>query len=221
MKAIMSWSTGKDSAMALHRVLEEGALEVRALLTTVGTEFDRVSMHGVRRELAERQARALGLELMAVEVPPDCTMESYDLKMRSALENALADGITTVVFGDLFLEDVRAYREQRLAEAGIEAVFPLWGEDTAVLAGEMVDAGIKAVVTCVDTEQLDGSFVGRQYNREFLQSLPTGVDPCGENGEFHTFCWSSPDFQEPVAFARGETVVREQRFRFFDVVAGF
>ena len=218
MKAIMSWSTGKDSAMALNRVLEEGALEIRALLTTVGTEFDRVSMHGVRRDLAERQARALGLELMAVEIPPDCTMESYDLQMSAMLEIAIAEGITAVVFGDLFLEDVRAYREQRLAEAGMEAVFPLWGEDTAALAGEMVDAGISAVITCVDTEQLDGSFVGRQYDRAFLQSLPAGVDPCGENGEFHTFCWSSPDFRQPVAFARGETVVREKRFRFFDVV---
>ena len=214
----MAWSTGKDSALALHRVLEQGTFDVEALLTTVGAEFDRVSMHGVRRALAARQAEALGLELVAVEVPTDCTMECYGEVMRGALESALAKGIEAVVFGDLFLEDVRAYRERQLTGIGMEGVFPLWGEDTAAIACEMVDAGVRAVVSCVDTEQLDGSFVGLQYDQEFLESLPAAVDPCGERGEFHTFCWSSPDFREPVAFTRGETVIREKRFRFLDLL---
>ena len=218
MDAIMAWSTGKDSALALHRVREQGTIEVKALLTTVGSEFDRVSMHGVRRELAEAQARSLGLELLAVEIPSDCTMERYGEIMTGALERAGAGGITAVVFGDLFLEDVRAYRERQLAGVGIEPVFPLWGEDTAALAAEMIDSGLRAIVTCVDTEQMDGEPAGRLYDRDFLESLPEGVDPCGENGEFHTFCFSSPDFAEPVPFTTGEAVLRDGRFRFIDLL---
>ena len=214
----MAWSTGKDSAFALHRVLEQGKIEVRSLLTTVGSEFDRVSMHGVRRGLSEAQARLLGLDLLAVEIPSYCTMECYGDIMGGTLERARVQGVTTVVFGDLFLEDVRAYRERQLADAGMEAVFPLWGEDTSSLAGEMIDSGFRAVVTCVDTEQVDGSLAGRQYDRSFLESLPAGVDPCGENGEFHTFCWSSPDFAGPVSFVPGEAVLRDGRFRFIDLL---
>ena len=218
MKAIMAWSTGKDSALALHRVLETGTYEPNSLLTTVGAEFDRVSMHGVRRELAVRQADALGLDLMAIELPSTCTQETYNEIMRGALKQARSEDLTAVVFGDLFLEDIRAYRERQLAGIGMEAVFPLWGTNTRELAEEMIDTGVRALVTCVDTEQLDGSFLGLQYDREFLEGLPAGVDPCGENGEFHTFCWSSPDFRNPVDFNPGETVLREDRFRFLDLL---
>jgi uncharacterized protein (TIGR00290 family) len=218
LKAIMAWSTGKDSALALHRVLEEGRLELHALLTTVSEEFDRVSMHGVRREQAVRQADALGLDLIEIRLPSTCTQETYDEIMRGALEQARSEGVTSVVFGDLFLEDIRAYRERQLAGIGMEAIFPLWGTDTRELAEEMIETGVRALVTCVDTEQLDGSFLGRQFDRAFLESLPAGVDPCGENGEFHTYCWSSPDFKEAVECTPGEIVLREDRFRFLDLL---
>jgi uncharacterized protein (TIGR00290 family) len=218
LKAMMAWSTGKDSALALHRMLETDTCEMYSLLTTVGEEYDRVIMHGVRRELASRQADALGLDLMTVELPSPCTQETYDEIMRGALKRARSEGVTAVVFGDLFLEDIRAYRERQLADIGVEALFPLWGTDTMELAEEMVDVGVRALVTCVDTGQLDGSFLGLQYDREFLEGLPASVDPCGENGEFHTFCWSSPDFRNPLDFTTGETVLREDQFRFLDLL---
>ena len=217
-KAVISWSSGKDSAWALHEVRRAGTLEVVGLLTTVTSEFGRVSMHAVREELLDRQAEALGLPCRKVRIPWPCPNETYEAEMASALAELRAADVTRIVFGDLFLADVRAYREGRLAGSGIEPVFPLWGRDTARLAREMLDGGLRATITCVDPRQLDGSFVGRDFDAALLFELPPGVDPCGERGEFHTFAWAGPMFARPVPATRGEVVTREG-FVFADLVS--
>ncbi|MBU1670322.1 MAG: diphthine--ammonia ligase [Actinobacteria bacterium] len=217
-KAIVAWSGGKDSALALHRIAREDRLGVEGLLTTVTASYDRITMHGVRKLLLERQAESLGLPLLLAEIPAECSDEVYDRVMGAALEEASARGVETVVFGDVFLEDVRRYREERLARVSMEPVFPLWGSDTGALAREFIDLGFRALLSCVDSEALDGSFAGREYDHDLLADLPPGVDPCGENGEFHTFVWDGPGFARPLSIVRGEVVVREARFHFQDLM---
>jgi uncharacterized protein (TIGR00290 family) len=216
-RAWMSWSTGKDSTLALAEARRDPSLEVVGLLTTVNEDADRVAMHAVRRLLLEAQAEALGLPLHVVPIPQACRNETYEARMQRAVDAAREDGVTRMVFGDLYLEDVRAYREQNLAPTGIEPVFPLWGRPTRALAGEMLAAGVAATLTCVDPRQLDPAFVGRRFDADLLADLPAGVDPCGENGEFHTFVHDGPGFAHPLAVAVGEVVHRDG-FTFADVV---
>lgn len=218
MRVIASWSGGKDSALALHRALGSGDLQVAGLLTTVTLPYDRVTMHGVRRALLLSQAESLDLPLTIAEIPSECTDLRYDEVMGKALSAAASSGVEAIVFGDVFLEDIRSYREERLARVSIEGVFPLWGEDSAALAMEFINLGFQAVITCIDSRALAGDFVGRDYDRALLADLPPGVDPCGENGEFHTFVWDGPAFAKPVAFTRGEVVVRDGRFHFQELL---
>jgi uncharacterized protein (TIGR00290 family) len=206
-KAIVSWSSGKDSAFALHAARRD--FDVVALLTTVTGAYERVSMHGVREVLLERQAAALGLPCWKVRLPVPCTNEVYEHEMAHALEAARAQGVTRVVFGDLFLEDIRAYRESRLAGTGLSPVFPLWGRDTDALAREMLAAGVEATLTCVDPRVLGGGFAGRKWDAALLEALPAGVDPCGERGEFHTFVSAGPMFTHPIPVTTGEVVLRD------------
>ena len=216
-KAIVPWSTGKDSAYALCEVMRAGQLEIAGVLTTVTASFRRVSMHGVREELLDRQTEALGLRCWKVPLPSPCPNEIYEREMAQALAAAQAEGVTHAVFGDLFLEDIRAYREKKLAEIGVQGVFPLWLRDTTELAHEMIAAGLRATVTCVDPRQLDRSFAGRTFDTCFLESLPEGIDPCGENGEFHTVATAGPMFAAPIRVAVGEIVERDG-FVFADVL---
>ena len=216
-KALLSWSSGKDAAHALHRLRLQGEVEVVGLLTTLNAAFDRVAMHGVREALLEAQAAAVGLPLWKVPLPWPCSNEAYEAAMAGACARAAAEGIASVAFGDLFLEEVRAYREAKLAGTGLAPLFPLWGADTAGLAREMVATGLKATLVCVDPRVLDGGFAGRTFDADLLADLPAGVDPCGELGEFHTFAWDGPGFAEPVAVAPGEVVERDG-FVFADLV---
>ena len=209
MKIWLSWSSGKDSAWALHVLRCAGEHEVAGLLTTMNEAADRVAMHAVRRALLEAQARAADVPLIAVDLPWPCDNAAYAARMRAACDRALAEGIEGIAFGDLFLEDVRAYREEQLAPTGLEALFPLWGRDTRELAETMVEGGLSSVLTCVDPKQLERDFGGRTFDAALLADLPDGVDPCGENGEFHTFATSGPMFREPVAVTVGETVERD------------
>jgi uncharacterized protein (TIGR00290 family) len=208
MAFALSWSGGKDSALALWALRRE-QLEPEALITTITDAYDRISMHGVRRELLVRQAEALGLPLVEVVIPPACVIEIYEARMAEAFAVAPLSGIEAVAFGDLFLEDVRAYREERLAAAGKRGLFPLWGRDTAGLAREFLDAGFEARLVCIDPHVLDPSFAGRRYDERLLAELPPSVDPCGENGEFHTFVQVGPIFAAPIACKRGEVVERD------------
>jgi uncharacterized protein (TIGR00290 family) len=208
-KAWLAWSSGKDSAWVLHILRESAEVEIVGLLTTVTEAFGRVSMHGVRETLLEAQAEALGLPLHRVPIPALCTDEAYDAAMRAALQRARADGVTQVVFGDIFLDDVRAYREDRLREVGMVARFPLWMRDTESLARDMIGGGLRALLTCVDPRKVPREMAGRPYDERLLASLPQSVDPCGENGEFHTFLWDGPIFARPVDVRLGETVERD------------
>jgi len=217
-KTLLAWSSGKDSALALHELQTAGEHEVVALLTTITADYGRVSMHGVRRELVVAQAAAAGLPLEEVTFTADAGIEQYESAMRAALTKHGAEGGSAVAFGDLYLQDVRDYRRDRLAEIGMEAIFPLWRRDTDELARRFVKLGFEAVITCVDTQQLDGRFTGRALDESFLTDLPAGVDPCGENGEFHTFCFAGPVFNRPVPHRLGEIVLRDERFNFCDVL---
>jgi uncharacterized protein (TIGR00290 family) len=217
--AILCWSGGKDACLALHALREEGRYDVRALLTTVTEDYDRISMHGVRRTLLERQAESVGLPLAVVGIAAGDGDAAYAAKMERVLARFRAEGIAHAAFGDLFLEDVRAWRETQLARAGFTGVFPLWKRPTDETAQAFLAAGFRAVVTCADTEALDGSFSGRDYDESFLAELPEGVDPCGERGEFHTFAHAGPVFREPIRFSRGERVLRSGRFLFTDLQA--
>jgi uncharacterized protein (TIGR00290 family) len=216
-KAWLAWSTGKDSAWALHVLRQAGRVEVVGLLTTVTTEFGRVSMHAVREELLDRQADASGLPVRKVRIPWPCANDVYEREMTEALAAARAEGVGYMAFGDLYLADVRAYREKQLAGTGVEPLFPLWQRDTHQLAHEMVNAGVRAVLTCVDPRRLDRSFAGRVFDSELLAALPAGVDPCGENGEFHTFVSAGPMLRSPLNVMVGEVVEREG-FVFADVL---
>jgi uncharacterized protein (TIGR00290 family) len=213
----LSWSGGKDSALALHSLRGQPGLAPSALITTVTADYGRVSMHGVRRELLARQARAAALPLIEVEIPATCSNEVYEQRMGQALAEPPLQAAQAIAFGDLFLTDVRAYREERLGRVGKRAVFPLWGLDTTALANEFIAAGFEAILVCVDPAKLDASFAGRRFDAELLAELPSHVDPCGENGEFHTFVHDGPIFSEPIPCEVGEIVEREG-FVFCDVL---
>ena len=216
-KAWMAWSSGKDSAWALHLAQQGNEFDVIGLLTTISDSYQRVSMHGVREELLRAQSDALGLPLHAVRIPTPCPNDTYEAAMRAALETARAEGVTHVVFGDLFLEDVRAYRETQLARVGMFGHFPLWGRETGALAREMIAGGLRAYLTCVDPRRVSRELAGRAFDGTLLSALPGGADPCGENGEFHTFAWDGPMFTAPIAVHVGETVERDG-FVFTDLV---
>jgi uncharacterized protein (TIGR00290 family) len=216
-RALVSWSGGKDCALALHRVRTDGSVRVDGLLTTVTDGYDRISMHGVRRALLEAQADALGVALTTVGIPPVCTNDEYEARSGAALAMYAARAGEAVVFGDLFLADVRAYRERLLAPHGLVARFPLWGEDTAALARRFVALGFRATLVCVDPKQLDPTFAGRPFDDALLDALPAGVDPCGERGEFHTFVHDGPIFRHPVPVRAGE-VVERGGFAFADLL---
>ncbi len=216
-RALVAWSSGKDSAWALHALRRQGEVEIVGLLTTVTEEFGRVSMHGVREVLLDAQASALRLPCRKVRIPWPCSNEIYEREMAQALQGAKAGGVTHIVFGDLFLQDIRAYREAKLAGTGISPLFPLWQRDTRLLAREMIDGGLQATLTCVDPKRLDPAFAGRSFDRALLSNLPAGVDPCGEYGEFHTFAWSGPMFDNPIPIVAGEVVERDG-FVFADLI---
>jgi uncharacterized protein (TIGR00290 family) len=209
LKTLVSWSSGKDSAWMLHVLKQDPLIEPGALLTTMNEAFDRVAMHAVRRRLVEEQSRAAGTPLWTVPLPWPCSNQEYEARMQVAVQKAVAEGFTHVAFGDLFLEDVRRYREDKLAGSGLTPIFPIWGIPTDVLAEEMIDGGLRAVLTCVDPRQLDRSFAGRQFDRALLADLPPGVDRCGERGEFHSFAYDGPMFERPVDVRRGEVVDRD------------
>ena len=209
MKILLSWSSGKDSAWALHVLNQTHPGRVGALLTTVNEAVDRVAMHAVRREVLEAQAAAAGLPVRVIPIPHPCPNEVYEERMRDAVAAAVGEGFTHAAFGDLFLEDVRRYREERLAGSGLLPLFPVWGIPTSALAEQMIEGGLRARLACVDTRVLDASFVGREWDRALLRELPPGVDPCGEKGEFHTCVYAGPMFTQPLALERGDTVTRD------------
>lgn len=217
LSVLLSWSSGKDSAWALHELLGSGQAEVVGLLTTFNAANGRVSMHGVRRELVERQAEILRLPLLSVDLPDPCPDAVYEETMRGVIAEAVGRGVEAVAFGDLFLEDVRRYRERRLAHSGLRPLFPLWKLPTWDLAMRMIGAGVRARVTAIDLAKMPLEMLGRDIDRSFLTSLPEDVDPCGENGEFHTFAFDGPMFREPIPLSTGEVVVREQ-FAWIDLV---
>jgi len=207
-KLVMNWSGGKDSALALHYLQQQNGFEITSLLTSVNSQHDRISMHGVRRSLLEKQASAIAILLNILEVPGELSMQDYDRLMKSKMNEIKEQDITHAAFGDIFLEDLRQYREQKLNEIDIKAVFPLWKRDTAQLVREFIALGFKTITVCVNEKFLDDSFVGRIIDEKFLADLPSTVDPCGENGEFHTFVFDGPIFSKPIEFAVGEKVKR-------------
>ncbi len=213
---LLSWSSGKDSAWSLHELSKQDDVEVVGLLTTVNETHDRVAMHAVRRELLEAQAAAADLPLWAVDLPWPCTNEEYEKRMSAVVERAAREGIREMAFGDLFLEDIRAYREDKLSGTGLKPRFPLWGRPTSELAREMLAGGDEVGLTCVDPKQGAADFAGRPYDEELLDALPESADPCGENGEFHTFVHAGPMFREPIPIAVGEVIERDG-FQFADV----
>lgn len=216
-KAVLSWSSGKDCAMALHACRTEGHADVVALLSTTNEAFDRVAMHGTRNELLRRQAKATGLPLIEVPLPWPCSNEDYEARMASAMDQVKALGVETMVFGDLFLEDVRDYRIEKLKPLGVEALFPLWQRPTDELAREMIAAGFVTHLVTVDPSKLDRSFAGRRFDESLLADLPEGVDPCGENGEFHTAVSAGPIFDAAIPVRVGETVMRDG-FAYADLI---
>jgi uncharacterized protein (TIGR00290 family) len=217
-KVLVSWSGGKDSALALYEILKDQNYQVSALLTTLTEDYDRISMHGVRRSLLERQAAALGFPLEKVLISKNASNEEYEASMGQVLAKFKAAGVDSVLFGDIFLEDLRKYREDKLATLGLQGIFPLWKRDTRDLARSLSTLGFKAITTCVDTSILDGKFVGRLIDEQFLSELPATVDACGENGEYHSFVYAGPIFKQSVAFTLGEIVLRENRFNYCDLL---
>lgn len=215
-KVLLSWSSGKDSAWCLHALREDPSVEVAALLTTFNETADRAAMHATRRTLVEAQADAAGLPLWHIGIPSPCPNDVYEQRMREAVERARGEGFTAIAFGDLFLEDVRRYREERLAGTGLTPLFPLWGRPTAALAREMLAGGLRAILTCVDPKQIDRRFVGRAFDASLLADLPASADPCGERGEFHSFCCAGPMFCRPIPVVAGAIVERDG-FVFADV----
>lgn len=219
MKILVSWSSGKDAAWTLHTLNRQHPGAVAGLLTTLNEAFDRVAMHAVRRSLLEAQAAATGLPLYQVNLPWPCSNTEYEQRMGAVVGQLVADGFTHVAFGDLFLEDVRRYREDRLAGSGLSPLFPLWKtQSTRALAHEMIEGGLRAYLTCVDPRTMPRSFAGRAFDTSLLAALPAGVDPCGENGEFHSFACDGPMFSRPIAIRAGEVVERDG-FVFADLVA--
>jgi uncharacterized protein (TIGR00290 family) len=217
-RVLVSWSGGKDSALALYETLNAGRYEVVALLTTVTQDYDRISMHGVRSSLLKQQTESLGIKSEVVFITKDASNEEYELAMGKALAAYRREGVTSVVFGDIFLQDLRKYREEKLSVANMGAVFPIWNINTTELARKFIAAGFKAVATCVDTEALGKEFVGREINERFLSELPESVDPCGENGEYHSFVYDGPIFKKPIGFSLGEKILRDNRFCFCNLI---
>jgi uncharacterized protein (TIGR00290 family) len=208
-KILLSWSGGKDSAWALHRLRYAGEFEVGGLLTTVNEKFRRVAIHGFREALLERQAELAGLPLWKVDLPFPCTNEAYEERMTAVHARAAEAGFTGIAFGDLFLEDIRDYRIEKLAGTGLEPIFPVWGIPTDLLARQMMEGGLRARLTCIDPRKVPPEFAGREWDADLLRELPDGVDPCGENGEFHSFAWAGPVFTGEIVVARGERVERD------------
>jgi uncharacterized protein (TIGR00290 family) len=215
-RILLSWSSGKDSAWSLHVLRQRREYEIAGLMTTFNEAADRVAMHAVRRELVEQQVSATGLPLWNVPLPWPCSNEQYELVMAETCARAVEAGIEGIAFGDLFLEDVRTYREKQMRNTGLQPIFPLWGQPTRDLAKQMIASGMRAKLTCVDTQKLDGSFVGREFDEKLLTALPDGVDPCGENGEFHSFVYAGPMLSVDIPVSVGESVVRGQ-FVFADL----
>ena len=213
----MSWSSGKDSAWTVHLLRQDPGIELAALLTTFNGAADRVAMHAVRRELVEAQAQRIGLPLWSIDLPWPCSNAVYEDLMQAMCRRAVEDGITAVAFGDLFLQDIRQYRERQMDGSGLKPLFPVWKIPTGELALELIGAGLKAKVTCIDLAKLDASYAGREYDGDFLNSLPAGVDPCGENGEFHTFVYDAPLFSIAIPVEMGETIEHDG-FVFADVL---
>jgi len=218
LKTLLSWSSGKDSAWTLHVLRGDPRYEVVGLVTTVNRAADRVAMHAVRSELLRRQADAAGVPLRVIEIPSPCSNDEYEAEMGKCVAAAVDEGVDCFAFGDLFLEDIRAYRVAKLAPTGITPIFPIWDIDTTVLANRMIAGGLRARITCVDPRVLPREFAGREFDAALLASLPEGADPCGERGEFHTFAYAGPMFQMPVAIASGEVVERDG-FVFADLLA--
>jgi len=216
-KVILSWSSGKDSAWTLHLLRHQRNIQVAALLTTFNSEANRVAMHAVRRVLVEAQAERTGIPLWAVELPWPCSNLEYEDRMRAACQRARAEGITAVAFGDLFLQDIRDYRVRQLQGTGLQPLFPVWQIPTEQLGRDMIAAGLKAKITCVDPSKLAKSFAGQDYDSHLLQALPSGIDPCGENGEFHTFAYEAPVFSRPIGVRTGE-LVEHDGFVFADLL---
>lgn len=217
-RALLAWSGGKDSAMALYEIQKTEGYEISALLTTVTKDYDRISMHGVRRSLLEQQAVCLGYRLKQVFISKGASNEEYEAKMKDVLEKYQKASITSVVFGDIFLDDLRKYRETNLSKIRMEAVFPIWKRDTTELANTFIDLGFKAIITCVDSKVLDKGFVGRPFDEHFLSDLPSNVDPCGENGEFHSLVHDGPIFRKKLLYGLGDVVLRDNRFYFCDLM---
>jgi uncharacterized protein (TIGR00290 family) len=215
---VLSWSGGKDSAMTAYHLLASQKYVIAALLTTVTEEYDRISMHGVRRELLERQADALAIPLHKMMIPKDCSNEIYESRMKEAFSHFKIRGITKIAFGDLFLEDVKQYRDERLAQAGMSGVYPIWLRDTEELVRTFIGLGFKAIVACVDTRAIAASFAGREIDDSLLRDLPEDADPCGEYGEYHSFVYDGPIFKHPIACETGERTMRSSRFSYCDIV---
>ena len=214
---LLAWSSGKDSAWSLHVLRQDPSVEVVGLLTTINEAYDRVAMHAVRRALLEAQADAAGLPLVLVRIPSPCPNETYEAAMAGAVAEARSRGITGIAFGDLFLEDIRRYREKQMSGTGLRLHFPLWGRPTAALAEAMIDGGLQARLTCIDPRVMPPDLAGAAFDRALLARLPASVDPCGENGEFHTFAWNGPMFRHPVPVRGGEVVTRDG-FVFADLI---
>jgi uncharacterized protein (TIGR00290 family) len=216
---VLSWSGGKDSAMVAYHLLASQKYEIAALLTTVTEDFDRISMHGVRCELLERQAESLAIPLHKVMIPKDCPNEIYENRMKEAFTHFKARGLTKIAFGDLFLEDIRQYRDERLAQAGMTGLYPIWLRDTDELVRTFIGLGFKAKLSCVDTQAIDASFAGREIDASLLQDLPRSADPCGEHGEYHSFVYAGPIFSKTIDCKAGETTMRSSRFNYCDIVS--
>jgi uncharacterized protein (TIGR00290 family) len=218
-KVLLSWSSGKDSAWALHVLRQQGTVEIAGLITTINSAFDRVAMHSTRRSLVELQAKAADVPLIPVPLPCPCSNADYESAMKSVCDQAVAQGVSAIAFGDLFLADIRAYRERQLSGTGLEPLFPLWQIPTDQLAQDMIRSGLRARLVCVDPKALTPDFTGRDFDEQLLRDLPAGVDPCGENGEFHSFAYAGPMFSHPIAILSGERVERDG-FWFADLLPG-
>jgi uncharacterized protein (TIGR00290 family) len=218
-RILFSWSGGKDSALALHSLKNNRNLEIVALLTTVTADYDRISMHGVRRRLLEKQAESIRVPLEQVIISKKSSNEEYEEKIKAVILKHKNDGVVSVAFGDIFLEDLKKYREENLAKIGMKGIFPLWKQSSYILAKKFIDLKFKAIITCVDGRQLDGKFCGRAYDSSLVSDLPKNIDPCGENGEFHTFVYAGPIFKDEIPFTKGGIVLRDNQFHFCDLIA--
>jgi uncharacterized protein (TIGR00290 family) len=219
-RVVVGWSGGKDSAMALHEIKKDPNIEIASLLTTVTEGYERISMHGVRRDLLVEQAKSLGYPLEEIPIPQTCSNEIHEERMRASLEKHKREGVAAAVFGDLFLQDIRSYREERMGRIGMRCLFPVWDRPTHEFAREFIALGFRAIIVCADTQAIGSEFAGREYDIDFLKDLPADADPCGENGEFHSFVYDGPIFSTPISVQRGEKALRDNRFYYCDLLAG-